>query len=96
MKGKNMYTDYESREIIAAEMGFSFKKFGMMVAYLEEIMGNDFANYWSTMTKAEKKEYCANIVIKWTNNEKLKNKAIKYVRKQEERNKKDGQNKKKI
>ena len=99
MKGKNMYTDYESREIIAAEMGFSFKKFGLMVSYLEDTMSPEFAGHWSSMKKAEKREYCAKLVIRWSTSEKLKKKAIKFVLKQEKkekRNKKDGKNKKKI
>lgn len=78
---KNMFTNFEDRELKAAEEGFSVGTFANMIHYLEETHGQQFASYWSSLNKADKREFCANIIVDYSDNQKLVEKARKYLKK---------------
>lgn len=78
---KNMFVNFEERELKAAEEGFAVGSFASMISYLELTYGSQFASYWSRLNKAEKKEFCATIVIDYSDNQKLVEKARKYLKK---------------
>lgn len=81
MNYEHTFTDWDKMLKEGLLQGFLSNKYQTIYEYLYKRVGIDYANTWMMQGKNEKKRYCAEMILKYIDDEVVKEKAIKYLRK---------------
>lgn len=81
MNYEDVFTDWEKRRLEACRQGFLCKDFSYLYLWFMQRQGMQFAEEWNqTLSKAEKKELCAKMLVLYETDEKIRLKALKWLK----------------
>lgn len=81
MNYEDVFTDWDKIRLQASRKGFLYKDFSGVYEYFVKKGGVQFADNWSeTLSKGEKREFCAKMVVLYDDDLKIKFKALKYLK----------------
>lgn len=79
MKYSEAFTDWEKRREEAGWEGFKYKKFSSMYYYLQQRASTRVAESFNSLTKRQKRLFCARVVYFHHSNTEMQEKAKKYL-----------------
>lgn len=81
MNYEELFTDWEKQRVEACRKGFFEKDFSEVWLLFARRQGSLFADSWNdTLSKKEKKDVCAKMLVLYDDNEENRLKALKYLK----------------